>query len=129
MPYRWLRIWFVIHFFADVLFAVPLFLFPEDMLSLAGWQSVDPVAARGVAAALFGIGIESYLARNAGIEAYRNLLNLKIIWSFAASAGLAVALIQNTHGRPFMLWMVFIIFVLFHFLWVYWRVRLKRLSV
>jgi len=127
MPFRWLRIWFIIHFYADILFAIPIFLFPEYFLQLAGWQSIDPVAARGVAAALFGIGIESYLGRNAGIETYKSLLNLKIIWSFTATIGLAIALIQNVHGRPLMLWAAFFIFVLFHILWVYWRVRLQKL--
>jgi hypothetical protein len=51
------RTWFVIHFVADVLFAVPLFFFPETTLSLLGWTDVDPAATRLVAAALFGIGI------------------------------------------------------------------------
>jgi uncharacterized membrane protein YagU involved in acid resistance len=73
MSYRWLRFWFIVHFYADIIFAVPIFLFPEYFLRLAGWQSIDPIATRGVAAALFGIGIESYLGRNSGIEAYKQL--------------------------------------------------------
>ena len=127
MPYRWLRTWFIIHFYADIIFAIPLFLFPEYILRLAGWQSIDPIAARGVAAALFGIGIESYLCRNSGIETYKNLLNLKIIWSLTASIGLLIALIQNVYDRPIMLWVVFFIFILFHYLWVYWRMKLRKL--
>jgi hypothetical protein len=128
MPYRWLRIWFIIHFIADVIFAIPIFLFPEFFLGLAGWQSIDPVAARGVAAALFGIGIESWLGRNAGVETYKNMLNLKIIWSFSATIGLLVSVLQNTHGRPLILWIILFIFALFHILWVYWRIRLQKLS-
>lgn len=73
MSYRWLRFWFIVHFYADIIFAFPIFLFPEYFLRLAGWQSIDPIATRGVAAALFGIGIESYLGRNSGIEAYKQL--------------------------------------------------------
>ena len=127
MPYRWLRIWFIIHFYADIIFAIPLFLFPEYFLRLAGWHCIDPVAARGVAAALFGIGIESYLCRNSGIETYKNLLNLKIIWSLTASVGLLIALVQNVHDRPLMLWIIFVIFILFHYLWVYWRMKLRNM--
>ncbi len=63
-----LRIWFVIHFIADISFALPMFLFPIKFLSLLGWINVDPIAARLVAAALFGIGIESLLGRNATVE-------------------------------------------------------------
>src|SRR2546426_5283160 len=36
-----LRTWFVIHFLADVLFALPLFLAPRWTLSLLGWPAVD----------------------------------------------------------------------------------------
>jgi len=129
MPFRLLRIWFIIHFYADILFAIPIFLFPEYFMQLAGWQSIGPVAARGVAAALFGIGIESYLGRNAGTETYKSLLNLKIIWSLTATIGLVIALIQNVHGRPVMLWIAFFIFILFHILWVYWRVRLQKFKM
>src|SRR3989442_4945197 len=83
-----LRTWFVIHFLADVLFALPLFLAPRWTLSLLGWPAVDPLATRLVAAALFGIGIQSLLGRGEGAAAFRALLNLKIIWSAAATVGL-----------------------------------------
>ena len=75
-----LRFWFVIHFVIDILFAIPLFIAPEWMLTIFGWHTVDPLTSRLVAAALFGIGIESYLGRNAGIEYFRGMLNLKLIW-------------------------------------------------
>ncbi len=74
-----LRTWFVIHFLADVIFALPLFLAPRWTLSLLGWPAVDPLATRLVAAALFGIGIQSLLGRGEGAAAFRALLNLKII--------------------------------------------------
>jgi hypothetical protein len=83
-----LRTWFVIHFLADAIFALPLFLAPRWMLSLLGWPAVDPLATRLVAAALFGIGIQSLLGRDEGAAALRALLNLKIIWSAAATVGL-----------------------------------------
>ena len=54
-----LRSWFVVHFVADIVFALPLFLAPQWTLTLLGWRAVDPIATRLVAAALFGIGIQS----------------------------------------------------------------------
>ncbi len=74
-----LRFWFVVHFIVDMLFAIPLFVAPEWLLILFGWDRVDPLTSRLVAAALFGIGIESFLGRGAGIEAFRGMLNLKLI--------------------------------------------------
>ena len=59
-----LRKWFVVHFIVDVLIAIPLLVAPRSLLGLPGWSEIDPTMARGVAAALFGIGIESLLCRN-----------------------------------------------------------------
>jgi len=41
-----LRMLFVVHFLADIAFAVPLLFIPELFLSLLGWTVVDPFAAR-----------------------------------------------------------------------------------
>jgi hypothetical protein len=120
-----LRRWFVVHFVADVVFAVPLFLAPARFLELFGWQTIDPIAARLVAAALFGIGIESLLGRNADVESFRTMLNLKIIWSAAAVIGIGWSLLEGAQGGPIAGWAVFGIFAGFHGLWVYWRLRLR----
>ena len=54
---RPLQSWFILHFALDVLLATPLMLAPEATLHFFGWQTVDPIATRLVAAALFGIGM------------------------------------------------------------------------
>lgn len=120
-----LRTWFVIHFFVDILFAIPLMLAPTWILSLLGWQSVDPFTARLVSAALFGIGTESYLGRSAGIESFRNMLNLKIIWSLTAVIGIGLSIFQGAQGQPWFAWAILVIFIVFNFLWIYWRRQLK----
>ena len=76
-----LKVWFVVHCALDVIFAIPLLLVPVRFLHLLGWTDVDPIASRLVAAALFGIGLESFLGRNSGPESYHGMLRLKIIWS------------------------------------------------
>jgi len=120
---HWLSKFFVLHFIVDMAFAIPLFFFPISFLTLFGWQTVDPVMSRLVAAALFGIGIESWLGRNSSREAFKSMLNLKIIWSIAAIAGFLIAIIQ---GRAnFIIWIVLFTFAAFNILWVYWRIRLK----
>lgn len=123
---RRLRFWFVVHFAADVLFAVPLFIFPVQFLTRLGWSTVDPITARMVAAALFGIGIESLLSRNAGGESYKTMLTLKIIWSSAAIIGLTIALVNNLFGIQLVGLGILLVFVLFNLLWVYWRWRIRR---
>jgi hypothetical protein len=118
-----LRRWFVIHFWADVLAALPLFLAPRQVLSWFGWVEVDPIATRLVAAALFGIGIESYLGRNADVHAFRGMLNLKVIWSAIAVLGV---LWSQLEGGPAAAWAVLVIFLTFHVVWLRYRLQLGR---
>jgi hypothetical protein len=120
-----LRTWFVVHFFADVLFAIPLMFAPELTLTLFGWETIDPLMTRVVAAALFGIGIESWLGRDAGAEAYRGMLNLKIIWSAAVALGGGYSLLAGVQGAPPLAWALIGVFLFFNVVWVYWRVRLR----
>ncbi len=118
---RGLRRWFVAHFIADILVAVPLMIAPTHVLAWFGWTTVDPVATRLVAAALFGIGIESYLGRNATADVFRGMLNLKIIWSSTAVAGSLWSVIE---GAPVATWGVFAIFAGFLGVWLRYRVAL-----
>lgn len=121
-----LRVWFVVHFIADVIAALPLFIRP-DILGMLGWESVDPYTTRLVAAALFGIGIESWLGRNAEAEIFKNMLNLKIIWSATAVIGILISVFQGAQGVPPVALAVLAIFFAFHCLWVYWRIVIGRL--
>lgn len=119
---RSLRGWFVFHCVADVVFAVPLFFAPTAFLSALGWPAVDPITSRLVAAALMGIGLESYLGRNGDREAFRGMLNLKIIWSGTATLGILWSVLA---GGPAMAWAFVAIFGGFNALWVYYRLRLR----
>jgi len=117
-----LRTWFVIHFAADILFGIPLLLFPQAVLDFFGWTTYDPIMSRLVGAALLGIGVESLLGRNASAETFRAMLNLKVIWAssalFALGAGIA-------EGAPPLAWGFLGIFAVFWAVWVYYRLRLK----
>ena len=126
--YNALRKFFVLHFVIDVVSAIPLFLCPTLLLTTLGWQVVDPVAARMVAAALFGIGIESYIGRNSSRDSLIGMLNLKIIWSFSAIIGVGTSMMQNIQQNPLAIKIIFITFIAFNLLWVYWRIRLSSLE-
>lgn len=117
-----LRIWFVIHFVADLLAAIPLFVAPATVLGWFGWTAVDPIATRGVAAALFGIGIESYLGRNGSLEVFLGMLRLKVIWSAMAALGTLLSLLS---GAPPAAWAVFAIFLAFHGVWLRYLLLLR----
>ncbi len=118
-----LRTWFVIHCVVDLLFAVPLFLAPVMTLELLGWTTVDPLTTRVVAAALVGIGVESYLGRDGSHEQFRGMLRLKVLWSLTANAGIALSIAQ---GAPAMAWMFQGIFLGFSALWIHYALRLAR---
>ncbi len=120
-----LETWFMVHFYVDLIVAVPIFVFPEIILKYLGWESVDPFTTRLFAAALFGIGISSLLVRKAGLEVYENMLNLKIIWSTFAVLGLFISILQVEGPGPFGAWAALIVFVFFNLLWVFWKTRLK----
>ncbi|MDW7651959.1 MAG: hypothetical protein SCK29_06305 [Bacillota bacterium] len=121
-----LKRWFVIHFIVDVLTAVPLFLFPYTILEVLGWPQTDPVMTRLFAAALFAIGIESFLGRNAGVEAFKGMLNLKLIWSSFAAGGILISLLQNPEYSTMLSWAGVTIFLLFNAVWCYWRIVLEQ---
>jgi len=123
-----LKFWFIIHFLADVFIALPLFFFPVRLLQIFGWTIIDPIMARLVAAALFGIGIESYLGRNADRNGFVPMLNLKIIWSFFASLGLLLSIWAGLFENLTIGWGIFVIFGLFHLLWVYYRIKLQKIK-
>jgi hypothetical protein len=113
-----LRTWFVVHFIVDMLTGIPLLLFPELVMPLLGWNTIDPIASRVVGAALMGIGIESWLGRNAGIEVFRAMLNLKVIWSGGAVLGIALGMWKGGAQAG---WLFLGVFVIFWFVWVYYR--------
>jgi hypothetical protein len=117
-----LRNWFLIHFIADYLFGLPLLIAPVWTMTLFGWTTVDPATTRLVGAALLGIGGESLLSRNASLETYRALLNLKVIWSLSAILGIGLSLIE---GAPPMGWGFLAIFATFSAIWIYYRYQLR----
>lgn len=114
-----LRTWFVIHFVVDMLTGIPLLFFPELVMPLLGWTTIDPIASRVVGAALMGIGIESYLGRNASIEVFHAMLNLKVIWSSSAILGIGLGIWKGGSQAG---WLFLGIFFVFWCVWVYyWR--------
>lgn len=118
-----LRTWFVVHCLVDLLFAAPLLVAPVTTLRLFGWTTIDPLSTRLVAAALIGIGVESYLGRRGGLEQFRGMLRLKVLWSVAANVGIALSIAQ---GAPPMAWLFQAIFVGFSTLWITYSLRLSR---
>lgn len=123
-----LRMWFILHFIVDIVSAIPLFLIPVTILTYFGWNNIDPITTRLFAAALFGIGIESYLGRDSGFETYSNMLNLKIIWSTFAVIGLLISIIQGPANKGILPWVGVLIFLAFNLLWLYWKYHLYQIK-
>lgn len=119
-----LRRWFLLHLIVDYAIAVTFFFFPYQTLQVFGWKTVDPLAARLVAAALLAIGGTYVIARHADTEAYRQFLALKIVWSFAAVIGIILTMV--TTDAPVLSWFVLALFALFSSVWVYYYRLLSR---
>lgn len=117
-----LRTWFVIHFVADILFAIPLLLFPQALLNLFSWKTFDPIMTRLVGAALMGIGVESLLGRNASAATFRAMLNLKVIWASSALFAIGIGIAEGAASAA---WLFLAIFFGFWCVWVYYRMKLK----
>lgn len=113
---RGLYIWFKIHFFTDILFALPLLIAPHWTLSLFGFTEITPLLARLVGAALVGIGGASLFTKHK--EQFEIMLTLKIIWSLTAIIGLLWSLAE---GAPTTIWMIVITFMLFLGIWTYYK--------
>ena len=94
------------------------------MLTLFGWQTVDPFTARLVGAALIGIGGASLLERNASAETFRAMLTLKLLWASAAVIGMTVTMLTGNY--PLIGWGMIAIFVAFFFIWLYYRLQLQE---
>ncbi|NOZ75101.1 MAG: hypothetical protein GXO90_06930 [FCB group bacterium] len=118
-----LKTWFLIHFWVDIAFALPLMIAPGFSMRLFGFPVVEPLATRLVAAALIGIGGASFLNRNAGVESYRSLLNLKLLWSSAASVGILWSILERYVVLWFG-WFILAVFVGFFFIWLNFRMKL-----
>jgi hypothetical protein len=117
-----LRHWFLVHFIVDMLFAVPLFIAPTWLLTLFGFSAVDPLTARFVAAALFGIGGVSFFMHKGSLKEFLVMLKLKKIWSNFAVLALVLALFS---GGPLSLWLILATFVGFAIVWEYYLRKFK----
>ena len=120
---RSLRFWFVIHFVVDFIIAIPLLVAPVWLLTLFGFENPDPFTGRLVGAALLGIGGQSLLGWEGSIDAFRAMLNLKIIWSLAAIGGIILTLIFS--GGPLMSYVILLLFAGLSGLWIYYRFLLR----
>ena len=111
-----LKMWFKIHFIVDMVFAIPLFFFPNIFLNFLGFTAIEPITARLVAAALFGIGGTSYFAKTK--DEFSILLTLKLIWSSAAFIGLVWSAIQVPNVLT---WILALIFAIFFIIWLHYK--------
>ncbi len=117
-----LRTWFIIHEVVDAVVMIALALDPEAVFAVMSWPGGDPILARMFAAALFAIGGISWIARDASVEVYRVLLDLKLLWA----GGIVIALFISWIAVPSpCLAVVGILFAGFFSLWAYFRSELE----
>ena len=111
---KYLPVWFVVHFVIDIIFAIPLLFFTEQFLQYLHFSDENLVFVRLVGAALIGIGGVSFVMHKEGVEVYRVMLALKLLWSGGAIFAIGVSLMQ---GAPQITWIFLSIFVIFFVVW------------
>ena len=116
-----LKIWFVAHFFIDIILAIPLIFFPTVFLSLLGFTISNKLFIRLVGAALVGIGGASLFAYSQEKPHYQALLTLKIIWSISAIIALALSIKEN----PLVIYSLMGIVTLFSLIWIHYKLKLS----
>jgi len=117
-----LRIWFLVHFVADLIFAIPLIFFPDWIFGLFGFTVIEPTTSRLLGAGLIGIGGASLFAYKKGKESFDILLTLKILWSLSA---ILILLFSIIDGAPKTLWLITAIFTVFSSVWIYYKIKLQ----
>jgi hypothetical protein len=122
---RTLRSWFVVNAAVSVVAALPLLVAPALVLRRLGWTTVDPVTARLAAAALLAIGAASFWARDGGVDVYRALLRLNLIWSLAAASALFAGI---GAGAPPAAWAFLSIFICLAGVWLHHAIRFRQLD-
>ena len=120
-----LRNWFIVHAVIDVACGVPLLLCPELLLPHVGWTAVDPVMSRLVGAALLAIGAQAWRNRAAGIDVYRALLGLNVVWSAMVIVGMAIAI---GRGGPSAAFLVLSVSLALCGVWSHHAIRFRQLS-
>ncbi len=118
-----LRRWFVVHCIADLLFAVPLIFAPKAFAALVHYGPIDPLTARLVGAALVGIGVESYLGKDATRASFVTMLRLKVLWSVTANIGIAWSIAE---GAAPIAWLFQVVFLAFSALWIRYFILLRN---
>lgn len=119
-----LRFWFIVHFAADIIFAIPLIFFPLEFMGFWGFESADTLTARLTGAALAGIGGNSLFMHKGGAGEFNTMLTLKIIWSSAAIISIIITIAE---GGPDSLYLFLSVFVFFSILWIYWKLKISAL--
>lgn len=121
-----LRNWFLIHFAVDMIVAIPLMVAPEFILELFGFQNIEIITARLVAAALLAVGGTSLWMHRGSVESFVVMLKLKLLWSGFAMSGIIWSIFN---GSPSVAWFVFGIFAVFFVVWLWYFVKLNRTQI
>ncbi len=120
-----LRRWFAVDAVVGIVAGAPLLLFPGGLLGALGWTTIDPATARLAGAALLAMGLQTHFARHGGLDVYRNLLNLKMIFSAGAALGLFLAV---GDGAPAAAWAFLSLYTGLCGIWTHYRIRMKQMA-
>ena len=118
-----LRYWFFAHFVIDIIFGIPLILFPTWTLNLFGFEAANLLLARLVGAALVAIGGTSLMIYKKDKSAYIPMLQLKLLWSGTAIVAIILSLNEGDMTAKYV---ILAIFASFFMVWFYYFKQLSK---
>ena len=119
---RSLKIWLFADFVINFIFAAPSFIAPKQFAGILNLPLLDPLGARMIAAAIIAISGISLIYLNGDPLSLKTIIDIKIIWSFAAMMAVAVSLTENLSMTG---WIMLLVFFISFGIWIYYKVNLQ----
>ena len=124
---RALKTTFIVHAIVALLFGLPLFIIPGELLKALGWVPIDPLISRLLGAALLALAWSSFRAASLGDKlpkpGQKLLVELEAVFCTLG----AIGLLRHTLIAYFswIVWLPVVLLILFAAVWVYFWVKLR----
>ena len=112
----------------DLILSISIFFFPASFIAFSGWLALDPFALRLIAGGLTAVAIQMFLSRNATIESFKSILNIKVATMGFGLIGVVLTILQNSRPPIFAELILFGGLLLPFIQLGYWRMQLGILG-
>lgn len=111
-----------------VLISTSLLIMPVTILEYFGWLNPDGIFARLFSVMMIGFSLNMILNWKSAEKVIFKLVNQTFYIVSGLLAASCISLIVGTEGRPAIIWLMCLIFLLLHLFWLYWRIMIKEVA-